>query len=220
MAHEPRRSSNFVEYYQIRDGQFYKKYNEPTIGAIERTNKNGKKVWEEFFDFDLSGVIKRIKLSANEWAGQILENVEIVIQDIDETYSIQLDLNSRYAQSFFARLPNIDLDKRVILSPAKYQKDGKDIIGLFVKQDGESVKSFYTKDEPNGMPQLIPVQVNGKPFIKDGKQVWDSSEREAFIKAGFQKYSDLLENKQPDLLENVNVPASTSDQGTEDDLPF
>lgn len=205
MAHEQRGSSGFTEYYKIRDGQFFKESKEPKEGYVERVKKSLKKTYEQFLDYDLSGKIVALEITSFDYAGQIIENLEITLRDIDETYKIQLDLFGRYSQTFFNQLPNIDLTKKVLLSPAKNVKEGKESIALFVKQDGQNLKFHYTKAEPNGMPQMIALaKPNGQPVIKEGKQLWDSEDRENFIREVYNKYAKKLEEPE-DLLEGVEV---------------
>lgn len=220
MAHEQRGSGGFTEYYKIRDGQFFMESKEPKEGYVERVKKSLKKTYEKFLDYDLSGKIVGLEITSFDYAGQIIENLEITLRDIDEIYKIQLDLFGRYSQTFFNQLPNIDLTKKVLLSPAKNVKDGKESIALFVKQDGQNLKFHYTKAEPNGMPQMIALtKPNGQPVLKDGKQVWDSEDREIFIREVYRQYAKKLEEP-ADLLEDVDVEVFSKSVPNSDDLPF
>ena len=45
---------------------------------------------------------------------------------------------------------------------------------MFINQDGKALKHAYTRDNPNGMPDMEQVTVNGSP-------VWDDSKRLVFL---------------------------------------
>jgi hypothetical protein len=44
---------------------------------------------------------------------------------------------------------------------------------LTISQDGEKVEYFFTKDNPNGLPEMEKIQVKGKPTWDDTKRlIW------------------------------------------------
>ena len=71
-------------------------------------------------------------------------------------------------------LPNIDLTKEMKVSPSVKEVDGKNKSSLFINQDGKALKHAFTRETPNGMPDMEQVTVNGS-------QVWDDTKRLVFL---------------------------------------
>lgn len=68
----------------------------------------------------------------------------------------------------------MDLTKEMKVSPSVKEVDGKNKSSLFVNQDGKALKHAFTRDNPNGMPDMEQVLVNGQ-------NVWDDTKRLAFL---------------------------------------
>jgi len=60
------------------------------------------------------------------------------------------------------------------VSPSVKEVDGKNKSSLFINQDGKALKHAFTRDNPNGMPDMEQVTVNGS-------QVWDDTKRLVFL---------------------------------------
>lgn len=80
-------------------------------------------------------------------------------------------------------LPNIDVKKEIKVSPQVKEVDGKQKSSLFINQDGASIKHAYTKENPNGLPQMKQVKVAGN-------LVWDDTEALEFLENMVKK--DIL----------------------------
>ncbi len=71
-------------------------------------------------------------------------------------------------------LPNVDLTKEFKVSPSVKEVDGKNKSSLFINQNGASIKHAFTREVPNGMPDMEQVTVKGQ-------QVWDDTKRIEFL---------------------------------------
>ncbi len=71
-------------------------------------------------------------------------------------------------------LPNIDITQPIQLSPQQKEVDGKVKSSLFINQGGIHIKHAYTKDNPNGLPQLKKIMIKGK-------ETWDDSDQLEFL---------------------------------------
>ncbi len=61
------------------------------------------------------------------------------------------------------------------VSPStKMGDDGKNKSSLFINQEGVPIKHAFTRDNPNGMPDMEQVTVKGQ-------QVWDDTKRLEFL---------------------------------------
>lgn len=94
----------------------------------------------------VSGVIKNIEFVNTKW-GTLLQ-VTIVDPFLNDEEILSMATSESYAQDFMKKLPNIKLDKEVILKPYSFIPDGetKKKRGMTVTQDGIKLeKSFSEK---------------------------------------------------------------------------
>lgn len=196
MLHE---QSN-AAYLSISNGKICRPVQQPTSKSVERVNKNGKLVHEEFYPA-ISGRITDISVKDHPEFGKFWM---VKITDEMDNYVLQFNYSSGYANSFLKALPNVDFSEHVKLSPKLDEKDGKKKTTLFLSQDGHPVKWFYTKDNPNGLPQLRKIKVKGK-------DTWDDSEIMEFLE-------QMVNNDIKPQLNQV-FPASAMDDEN-DEAPF
>jgi hypothetical protein len=156
-------------YITIFGGKFAQRVPDGTEGAITRTNKLGKTVTEKFYDH-FTGKLESIKVQDGTYG----KTWNFGFRDSKELYILQLSYSNSFATAFLKMLPNIDLTKEMKLSPSTKEVDGKNKSSLFVNQDGTAIKHAYTKDMPNGMPDMEQV-------IIKGEKVWDDTKRIEFL---------------------------------------
>ena len=166
MALENRPEGKFIT---ILGGKFCQRVQEGTEGAIQRTNKIGKVVWEKFYD-SFTGKLVGIKVQDGTYG----KTWNFSFQDKGEIYTLQLSYSNSFATAFLKMLPNIDLEKEMKVSPSTKEVDGKNKSSLFINQDGKPLKHAYTRENPNGMPDMEQVVVKGE-------KVWDDTKRIAFL---------------------------------------
>lgn len=146
----------------------------------------------------MEGVITSISLKTEQYEGKEYESIIFDMTDGNSTAQLKTYFDSGYARGVLNSLPNADLSKPVRISPSN--KDDKST--CFVSQSGSPVKWAFTKDNPNGMPQLKKVRFNGK-------DQWDKTDQIEFYK----KLIDKLNSK-------LTKPAVADIQHASDDLPF
>lgn len=196
MGLENREGGNFIT---ILNGKFCQRVPEGTAGAIQRVNKLGKNVWEKFYD---SFTAKLINIKTQD--GAYGKNWLFVFKDQGAVYNLQLSYSNSFATAFLKMLPNIDLTKEMKLSPSVKEVDGKNKSSLFVNQDNNPIKHAYTKDNPNGMPDMVQVKVKNQ-------LVWDDTARLEFLHAMVETSILPKLPKQEDT-----TPASAATQSAED----
>lgn len=153
----------------ILGGKFCQRVPENTPGAVSRLNKLGKLVHEKFYDSFTAKLIG-IKTKDTDYG----KNWVFTFKDKDVEYNLQLSYSNSYATAFLKMLPNINLDKEMKIEPSQEEVDGKIKSSLFVKQDGVNIKHAYTKEKPNGMPDMKQITVKSQP-------VWDDTDRLEFL---------------------------------------
>lgn len=182
------------KYFTILGGKFSQRVQESTEGAVQRTNKLGKVVFEKYHD---SFTAKLIDIKITD--GAYGKSWEFHFRDNGEIFKLQLGYSNSFATALLKMLPNIDLTKPMKLSPSVKEVDGKNKSSLFVNQDGVAIKHAFTKDNPNGLPQMVQVKVKGN-------LVWDDTDRLVFFK-------EMVETKiLPQLEGSKSAPVEKKDQ--------
>lgn len=175
------------KFFTILNGKFCQRVPDGTIGAVQRKNKLDKLVSEIFHD-TFTGKLVGVK---TQDGGAYGKNWIFSFEDNAEVYHLQLSYSNSFAVSILKMLPNIDLTKEMTVTPSVKEVDGKNQSSLFINQGGKAIKHAYTKDAPNGLPQLRELTVKGQ-------KVWDDTDRLAFLeKMVAEKITPQLVGKAP-----------------------
>lgn len=166
------------KYFTILNGKFCQRVPDNTEGAVKRTNKLGKIVYEKFYD-SFVGKLVGVKTTDGSYGKSWMFD----FQNGKDLYHLQLSYSNSYAKAILKMLPNIDVKKEIKVSPQVKEVDGKQKSSLFINQDGASIKHAYTKENPNGLPQMKQVKVAGN-------LVWDDTEALEFLENMVKK--DIL----------------------------
>lgn len=152
-----KQNSSNVTYVRFKEGKFFRSQDkEATFGEIE-------------------GEIIGLSLADDEFEGRTFRKLIIKMTDGEENFILNLNFDSSYCSNLISFLKNADLSKSLsLVGSHKEGEDGKAQTAIFVKQGGEFMKKFYTKDHPNGLPKMKEVIVNKK-------KVWDKSEFQEFL---------------------------------------
>ena len=172
-------------YLSVADGNLVRQHKNPNEHTVERITKTGKVVYEEFFK-DITAFLRNITTRENEYGRQW----QLHFNDGTSDYIISIQYSSRYASSFLKCLPNIAIGTELKLMPwaMKDKIDPtKTITGITVYQNGNKILPYYTKETPNGLPQMQKIKVKGK-------EQWDDSDMMSFLEqmalARFAEASD------------------------------
>ncbi len=157
-------------YLSISAGKICRRVHQPTENSISRTNKNGVIVHEEYYD-RISGTIKDIRTRNHIEYGRFWE---VCMEDKGTLYLLQFKYSSGYASSFLKAIKNADLCKPLTLIPYSKEENGRTKTTLFINQNGQVLKHYYTKVNPNGMPTFRKVKVKGI-------DQWDDSDTMEFL---------------------------------------
>lgn len=163
-------------FANVADGKFKVKAKDGEEGAIERVNKEGKKVWEFLYP-ELEGYITGIEKKTFKYQGADIDQLAITVDDGEEIFEVQCVLGSSPCQSFLARAENIDFTQPVTLSAFEYTSiingEERTFTYLVPKQNGEKMPSVYGRAEdgcPKQWPPLKEVTINKK-------KSWDKTDR-------------------------------------------
>jgi hypothetical protein len=162
-------NSSNAAFYSISNGKICRQFKSPTETSTQRVTKTGKTVHEEFYDF-IDGRIADITTRENEFGKQW----QVTLEDSTGRYVLQMPYSSGYSAAFLKTLPNVDLSASVKLIPKLTIEGDKKKTTLFVNQQGKALKFFFTRDNPNGLPELKQIKVKGKI-------TWDDSDMMEFL---------------------------------------
>ncbi len=199
-----KQSSNTI-YLSVADGNLVRSFREATSESTQRVTKTGKLVHEEKYK-DLTGLLVGAETKENDFGKQWC----LKFKDGEDNYIVNMPYSSRYSSSFLKALPNIDLTKLVKFMPWSMTDKNdatKKVTGITMYQnDGNGfvkIAPAFTKDNPNGLPEMKQIKVKGKI-------IWDDSDM-----------TDFLENVAKECFAKI-AAAPTNDEGGEDleDAPF
>ena len=153
----------------IANGKIVRQFKDKTEKSVSRTNKMGREVHEEFYD-SLTGILKDVSTKESEYGKFWVVKME----SEGKLYQIEMNYSGGYAASFLKTIPNADLGKEFTLTPKLTIEGDKKKSVIFINQEGKGLKWFFTRDNPNGMPELAKIKVKGK-------DTWDDSDRMEFL---------------------------------------
>lgn len=161
---------NNAIFLTISNGKICKKVPKKTATSVERVNKNGATVHEEFYK-GWKGRITAIAVREHKDFGKFWN---VTLTDDQGDAILQMNYSSGYSAAFLKILPNIDLNSDVIITPSLKIEGDKKKTSLFITQHGVPLKHYFTKDNPNGLPELKKIKVKGK-------ETWDDSDLMEFL---------------------------------------
>lgn len=165
-------------YLSVADGRIVQSFKNETAGATPRITKSGKQVWEKFYKA-VTGVLVKVEKKTNDYGSQWAFN----LVDGETNYVLNVPYSGRYGTSILKCLPNINLAVPVSIHPwsmVDKQDATKKITGVSCYQSGKKIEHAFTKDNPNGLPQMRQLKVKGVP-------TWDDTQMLEFFEELVQK---------------------------------
>lgn len=183
---------NSGEFWTIKKGYLAKRVPEGTDNAFAEKKSDGSVYHEVRQDF-FTGRLRKVEVRSHEDYGDFLK---LTMVAAGRNYTIECDLNSGYAFGFLSTIPSAELEGLMKLSPMYKEENGKKESKLFIEQESGWLKQFFTKDNPNGLPELEKIKVKGK-------ETWDNTKRLDYFK---NTLIPKLNTKLADIWKN-DVPA-------------
>jgi hypothetical protein len=199
-------------YLSIRNGKVFRYSKTQQEGTIAIKNKEGVERFYFVYDY-VDGIVTSIKTKKDTFAGQEKTFLVVTLTDEGENFSIEIDMQSNYFQSFANAAINGDVNKPFKLIPTMKEVDGKKNTGMIIMQDGNAIKWKYTKETPGEMPDIV-VTRNKKGEVVDV----DRDDRNNFLLAELDEWLSTAVTGKSTL--PVTTLLSNESELEVDDLPF
>lgn len=147
-------------FIRISNGQIALSVNSDFPGATQVVNREtGRVTWVKYYK-SIDGYLTKLENKQDHFDEKSY-NWVLTIEDGDKTYELSIKERSGYGRSLMNSLPNVDFAKRITFSPYLKVDGSKKKATLYLSQEGENVKWYFTRENPNGLPQLI-AHVDGR----------------------------------------------------------
>lgn len=170
MGLETRAEGKYISIYKGRFAQRVQPNTEGAVGrALEKGPKIGQMVYEKYYD-SFVGRLVGLKVTDGPYGKQW----DFSFQDQAEIYHLNLPYSNSFAKNILKMLPNVDLSQEFKVTPQTKEVDGVNKSSIFINQNGQSIKHAFTREVPNGLPEMVQVQVKGQ-------LVWDDTAQLEFL---------------------------------------
>jgi len=144
-----------VTYLNIKEGKLATKRN----GVVE------------IYD-GVEGTITKVDFVTDEYEGRKYEKLSLYIKNGEETYVLQMNVDSGYFRNFCNALKSGKPKETMYIQPS-YKKDenGKTSAGCFISQGGKYLKHTHTKDNMGDLPPLEKTVFKGETKYDNSKQI-------------------------------------------------
>jgi len=148
---------------------------------------------------ELQGTIVDVGYNVETFNGAETLKLNCTLESDGEKYKFSMPFEGSTTSTFLGFLKNVNLKQPLALKPTSEKitnagGEERERQTILVQQDGTFMKQFYTKDNPNGLPPMKQVKINGK-------MIWDKTDMIEFFK-------DVIKNElRPSL--NVQVKEVT-----------
>lgn len=195
-------NSDRKTFVNIINGKLTVKTDKENALAVARKNKKEETVYEIHHD-KLTGTIQSMTINKNDFGKQL----EIEISDVEAKFLLTIPVESKYFDSFAAKIGNVNLSVEVTIAPYSFQPKDSDTkrTGINLYQDGNKVEYFFSETNPQG-----------KPFPKAEKL--DEDEWKIFKLQERKFYCEFITNL--GLPEPENARKDMSKEEDNSDLPF
>lgn len=215
-------------YLSVAEGKIIQKVDKDTPGAISY-EKEDKSVIYQLKHTYIEGFLTDINVTEKEFNGKKIKQWNLDIADGGTNYQLQMSYSSGYASSMLKALlsPEMDFNLPVKLTPWARVVNNKKKTSVYVSQNGEDIKWYFTKDEPNGLPPMKQVEYKGELKWDDfDMMTWFEAQVKAKIVPNLYKSTGGSGKPSSSMQPSTSfdqppgTPVDPNNAPEEDDLPF
>ena len=102
--------------------------------------------WELWYK-EVGGRIVNVHFYDGDYGKNLIITIDA---GLEEPVELSLGVQTKYGEDLLRKLPNIDFNKDVVLSPYGFESEGRTLQGMTVQQDGAKLANAYTKKNEDG----------------------------------------------------------------------
>lgn len=205
-----KRSENNTVYLEVKHFCLWRQIKQKVAGCdeVEVTNPKNKEVSTKYgYRYaDVSGRITKIeKYDTDKKYSTRYFGFKAHIIDGSDSYVLDMPYRSQFLRRFLHVLPNIKWTEplSITIFKGKKQGSGTDELAVWFKQGGETVRNFYTKDNPNGMPAAVQDR---------NTKEWDFREQHSWLVDRLKEQIPAIEA----MSKKIAPPIDPADDGNEE----
>jgi hypothetical protein len=216
---------NNAQFWNVKNGLLCKRCDEHTEGASKQNKEDGT-VYYEIQKPNFTGRLVKVDIREAKIGDKTEKFLDVHFLANKEVVKIGMKLDSGYGFGFLSTIPSAKIDGLILIAPFYKEADGKKETKIFIKDETcegkEWCKQFFTKDNPNGLPDL-------EKTTYKGKEVWDNTKRLAYfentlipkLNEGLKKiWGDGSETAATTSAPKAEPKAAPKPEPVHDDLPF
>lgn len=156
-----KRSDSDIVYLQAKHFCLWREIKNAVEGCetVQVNNpKTGATVTKHGFKYDtVEGHVVKLEKYDREYSGTRFFGFKLHIQDGPARFVLDMPYQSQILRRFLRTAPNVDWDEPLAITvfkskPTTGAKNADGMIGVWFQQHGETVKPYFTRDQPHGMP--------------------------------------------------------------------
>jgi hypothetical protein len=172
-----RQSETNAMHLSIKDWSLWQEIKNKAEGCetIKVTNPEDKTVLDKYgYKYEsLVGRVVHLAEYKREWKGKVFSGFKLHVQDGADKFILDMPYTSRILRNFLHTCPNMNWSKPLSIRAFKGKNDkGEPEQAIWFQQDEQTVKFYFTKDNPHGMPA---------PKQHPRTQKWDFSEQQEWL---------------------------------------
>jgi hypothetical protein len=230
-----KRSENNIIYLEVKHNCLWRQLKKRVEGCaeIEVTNPRTGETLTKYghqFDTVTGHAVKLVKYDTEKKYSTRYFGFKLHLTEGDETYVLDLPYQSTILRRFLRAAPNFDwslpLSITIFKGAKKNGSDKEGPVGVWFQQRGETVKPYYTREQPHDMPIAT---------YDDHTQEWDFKAQHRWLVDKLQSVTiPDIEGAARVLAEPVSahefeeaehggqeeIPKSPNDYIDDDDVPF
>lgn len=157
-----RKAPSNAIFLTVKDFSLWQELKSPVEGcdSIEVTNPKTKEViikhgWKYA---DLEGKATKLEKYDRMHNGTRYFGFKLYLRDGEDKFILDMPYQSGFLRKFLKTAPAIDWDRPLSISVFKgrnKEKGNKEELAVWFRQDGATVKPYFTKDHPGDMPPAV-----------------------------------------------------------------
>lgn len=145
-------------FLSVKDYSLWQEFKtqKPNCDTITVTNPETKEVITKYglkYDSVVGHAVK-LEEYKREHGKKVYIGYKLHLRDASDLFVVDMPYQSRLLRSFLQSCPNMNWEKPLSIRAFKGKNEAGDPEqAIWFQQDGQTIKYFFTKDHPNGMPE-------------------------------------------------------------------